>query len=100
MSTTASDLYERGQGGTLAARLREPRRFLQVIASLRQVGKTTLVGQVLDRLDIPSVLVSADEPTLGDISWLARSGGSARGSPQQQQGRRERYWYWTKCRRS
>ena len=35
------------------------------------MGKTTLVGQVLSRLDIPSVLVSADEPTVGDTAWLA-----------------------------
>jgi predicted AAA+ superfamily ATPase len=71
-------VYERGQGGTLAARLREPRRFLQVIAGPRQVGKTTLVGQVLDRLDVPSVFVSADEPTLGDTSWLAAQWERAR----------------------
>jgi uncharacterized protein len=44
---------------------------MQVIAGARQVGKTTLVGQVLRRLDVPSVFVSADEPTVGDLAWLA-----------------------------
>ena len=41
--------YERVQAGQLARRLGEPRRFIQVVAGPRQVGKTTLVGQVLAR---------------------------------------------------
>jgi predicted AAA+ superfamily ATPase len=35
---------------TFIARLLEPRRFLQVVAGPRQVGKITLVGQALDAL--------------------------------------------------
>jgi hypothetical protein len=71
MSTTVNLAFERQQAGTLGARLSEPRRFLQGVAGARQVGKTTLVGQVLSRLDIQSVFVSADEPTVGDTAWLA-----------------------------
>jgi predicted AAA+ superfamily ATPase len=71
MSTAANPAFERQQAGTLVARLSEPRRFLQVVAGARQVGKTTLVGQVVSRLDIPSVFISADEPTVGDTAWLA-----------------------------
>jgi predicted AAA+ superfamily ATPase len=63
--------FERRHADLLAARLTEPRRFLQVVAGARQVGKTTLVGQVLSRLNAPSVFVSADEPTGGDAAWLA-----------------------------
>jgi len=70
--------FERAQADTLADRLREPRRFLQVVAGARQVGKTTLVEQVLDRLDTASVFVSADEPTLGDAGWLAAQWDRAR----------------------
>jgi predicted AAA+ superfamily ATPase len=62
--------FERWQTDTLVGRLSEARRFLQVVAGARQVGKTTLVTQALSRLDIPSVFVSADEPTVGDITWL------------------------------
>jgi hypothetical protein len=69
--STASRAFERSQSDTLAARLTEPRRFLQVVAGARQVGKTTLVGQVLSRLDLPNVFVSGDEPTIGDTAWLA-----------------------------
>ena len=54
----------------LTARLREPRRFLQVLAGPRQVGKTTLIRQVLDGADTPSHYASADEPTLRDRTWL------------------------------
>lgn len=69
--STEPRVFERSHADTLTARLTEPRRFLQVVAGARQVGKTTLVGQVLSRLDIPNVFVSADEPTVGDTAWLA-----------------------------
>lgn len=55
----------------LAERLDEPRRFLQVVAGARQVGKSTLVQQVLEDASTPSLLVSADEPTLRDAAWLS-----------------------------
>jgi uncharacterized protein len=70
--------FERSQTGTLAARLGEPRRFLHVVAGARQVGRTTLVEQVLDRLDVPSIFISADEPTVGDTAWLAAQWDRAR----------------------
>ena len=78
MSTPRAQAFERGQAEILSARLAEPRRFLQVVAGARQVGKTTLVQQVLDRLDVPSVFVSADEPTVGDTAWLAAQWDRAR----------------------
>jgi predicted AAA+ superfamily ATPase len=62
---------ERRQAEVLAARLGEPRRFIQVVAGARQVGKTTLVGQVLARLDLSSVFASADQPAVGDTTWMA-----------------------------
>ena len=78
MSTLRNKPFERSQTETLSARLREPRRFLQVVAGARQVGKTTLVEQVLGRLDTPSLFISADEPTLGDAAWLAAQWDRAR----------------------
>lgn len=63
--------FVRRYAETLEARLLEPRRLIQVIAGPRQVGKTTLVGQVLDRLDVPAVQVSADDPAAEDPAWLA-----------------------------
>ncbi len=78
MSAFAAPPFERPQAATLRARLDEPRRFLQVVAGPRQVGKTTLVEQVLGQLPMPSLLVSADEPTLGDPAWLAAQWERAR----------------------
>ena len=78
MSTANDQAFLRQPAKTLAARLREPRRFLQVVAGARQVGKTTLVGQVLERLHSTNVFVSADEPTLGDAAWLAAQWERAR----------------------
>ena len=62
----------------LAARLREPRRFIQVVAGPRQVGKTTLVQQVVEDLGRPVVFASADEPTLRGPGWLAQQWERAR----------------------
>jgi len=78
MSTARRRPFARAQAVTLAARLAEPRRFLQVVAGARQVGKTTVVEQVLGRLDVPSLFVSADEPTVGDTAWLAAQWDRAR----------------------
>lgn len=63
-------MYQRPQGSVLQGRLAEPRRFLQVVSGPRQVGKTTLVQQVLKRVGAPSHYVSADEPTLRGREWL------------------------------
>lgn len=78
LSKTQAAAFERPHGAVLAKRLAEPRRFLQVVAGPRQVGKTTLVRQVLARTGRPATLVSADEPTLRDRDWLVRHWREAR----------------------
>ena len=45
--------YIRKQFYTLKERVLEPRKFMQVLAGPRQVGKSTLVGQVLTQVTIP-----------------------------------------------
>lgn len=62
--------YRRPAFDTLLARLEEHRRFIQVVAGPRQVGKTTLVQQVVSELRLPSHIASADDPGLRDRSWL------------------------------
>lgn len=59
-------------------RLKEPRRFLQVLIGPRQVGKTTLARQVASELSIPVQYASADEPTLQDRVWLNQQWDIAR----------------------
>jgi uncharacterized protein len=78
MSDQGQPTFERREAGVLVGRLREPRRFVQVVAGARQVGKSTLVTQVLARLDVPNVFVSADEPTLSDSAWLVAQWERAR----------------------
>lgn len=77
MSKSAAP-FTRTQAGILAARLAEPRRFIQIVAGPRQVGKTTLVDQVLREATQPHLFVSADEPALRDGAWLAAQWERAR----------------------
>ena len=44
--------FTRPQAAELARRLKEPRRFIQVVSGARQVGKTTLALQVADQEDM------------------------------------------------
>ncbi len=69
MSKKKTD-FQRPQTAVLAERLAEPRRFVQVVAGPRQVGKSTLVQQVTAELDVPVRYVSADEPTLRGADWI------------------------------
>ena len=69
MSKKKTD-FQRPQAAVLAERLAEPRRFVQVVAGPRQVGKSTLVQQVTAELDVPVRYVSADEPTLRGADWV------------------------------
>lgn len=78
VSKSSNPDFQRAQTAVLAARLGEPRRFLHVVAGPRQVGKTTLVQQVLAEFNRPSVYVSADEPALRDAAWLAAQWERAR----------------------
>ena len=62
----------------LLKRLKEKRRFVQVLAGPRQVGKTTVVRQVMEAAKIPAHYASADEPTLRDRTWLEQQWDIAR----------------------
>ena len=70
--------YVRPAGTILAKRLAEPRRFIQVIAGPRQVGKTTLVRQVLAASAESHHYASADEPSLRGRPWLEEQWAAAR----------------------
>lgn len=83
---TAPMIYQRPQAAVLAARLAEPRRFIQVVAGPRQVGKSTLVQQVTGELDVPVRHASADEPTLRGMEWIAQQWEAARLAVTGQQG--------------
>lgn len=63
-------MFKRPLYSQLLERLREPRRFLQVLAGARQTGKTTLIRQVLESTSQPGHYATADEPTLKDRTWI------------------------------
>ncbi len=77
MSKTSGP-FQRPQAAELARRLAEPRRFVQVVAGPRQVGKTTLVQQVTETIRRPVRFASADEPTLRGAEWIAQQWEAAR----------------------
>ncbi len=71
-------MYSRSHGEVLARRLGERRRFIQVVAGPRQVGKTTLVRQVAKTSGLVFRYASADEPTLRGGEWIAQQWDAAR----------------------
>lgn len=70
--------YIRKQFGTLKERILEPRKFIQVLAGPRQVGKSTLVNQVLAQMSIPHVIEVADVVDSKDSDWIHRVWEAAR----------------------
>lgn len=71
-------MYSRPYVAKLISRLREPRRFMQIVAGPRQAGKTTLVRQALDASKARTVYASADEPTLRGHEWTEQQWNRAR----------------------
>ena len=46
-------MYKRAEYQLITERMKEPRRFIQVVMGARQIGKSTVVKQVLKDLDMP-----------------------------------------------
>ena len=63
-------MYKREQYHTLTERIAEPRRFIQVVAGPRQVGKSTLVKQVLQDCNVPYTLETADAIAPENGEWI------------------------------
>lgn len=73
-----SKQYIRQQYDILKKRINEPRKFIQVLAGPRQVGKSTLVGQVLNSIELPCLMEAADNIDPKDTDWIHRVWESAR----------------------
>jgi hypothetical protein len=58
--------------------MNEPRRFIQVLAGPRQVGKSTLMSQVLEADSQPHYLYNADSVDENDTDWIRRIWESVR----------------------
>ena len=71
-------MYKRSQYDVLMKRVKEPRKFIQVIVGPRQVGKSTMVKQVLQDCGIPYLIDTADSVEENDRDWIANLWESAR----------------------
>lgn len=71
-------MYSRSQYKELKSRIEEPRDKIQVVSGPRQVGKSTLVKQVLQDLDFPYMLVSADNVDKENTGWIGEVWSTAR----------------------
>lgn len=70
--------YKRPQFAEVFDRMNEPRKFIQVLAGPRQVGKSTLIDQVLAECQIPHYLYNADGVGENDTDWIRRIWESTR----------------------
>lgn len=71
-------MYQRKQYRTLFSRMQEKRRFIQVIMGPRQVGKSTLMKQVVKSLDRPFVFYPADAVPATQLGWISDCWNAAR----------------------
>jgi uncharacterized protein len=71
-------MFERPYIEQLTKRMFEPRSFIQVLMGPRQVGKSTLTGQVLTKLNVPHLFASADAVANSGEVWLEQQWEIAR----------------------
>lgn len=71
-------MFKRSQFEVLKERLSETRDKIQTISGPRQVGKSTMVKQVLQETEIPFLSVSADNIPKTDSSWIGEMWATAR----------------------
>ncbi len=71
-------MFERHHLQMLRKRMEEPRRFIQVLVGPRQVGKTTLVNQLLQEGKLSSHFISADAVAASNTVWLEQQWEIAR----------------------
>jgi predicted AAA+ superfamily ATPase len=71
-------MFERPYIEQLTKRMLEPRSFIQVLMGPRQVGKSTLTGQVLTKLNVPHLFASADAVANSGEVWLEQQWEIAR----------------------
>ena len=71
-------MYKRAEYQLIKKRIEEPRKFIQVVMGARQIGKSTVVKQVLKDLDAPYQLFSADNVPTTNSAWISDSWAAVR----------------------
>lgn len=75
-------MFKKKEFQILMDRLSEPRGRIQVISGPRQVGKSTMVRQVLKEIGIPHLFVTGDNVSTEDSQWIANTWQTARAKMQ------------------
>lgn len=70
--------YKRNHYKLIKSRLQEPRKFIQILFGARQVGKTTLITQVLEDIKKEYIFISADNEINSNSVWLMQQWETAR----------------------
>ena len=71
-------MYKKQEYQVIRNRLLEPRKFIQVVMGPRQVGKSTVVKQVLQDLEEPFQLFSADNVPASNTAWVSNCWAAVR----------------------
>lgn len=71
-------MYKRAEYHVIKNRLEEDRKFIQVVMGPRQVGKSTVVKQVLQDLNIPFQLFAADNVPASNTAWVSNCWAAVR----------------------
>ena len=64
-------MYKRTEYQIIKERIKESRKFIQVVMGARQIGKSTVVKQVLNDLDEPYRMFSADNVPTTNSAWIS-----------------------------
>lgn len=71
-------MYKRSEYQVIKGRLEEQRRFIQVVMGARQIGKSTVVKQVLKDLNAPYQFYSADNVPATNSAWISNCWAAVR----------------------
>ena len=73
-----NNMYKRAEYQIIKSRLEEDRKFIQVVMGARQIGKSTVVKQVLKDIDIPFQFFSADNVPATNTAWISNCWAAVR----------------------
>ena len=71
-------MFQRSVLQEIKGRVLEPRKFIQVLVGPRQVGKTTVIKQVLQQISMKYHYVTADDLYTTDSTWIRREWSNVR----------------------
>jgi predicted AAA+ superfamily ATPase len=71
-------MFQRGVLQEIKNRIFEPRKFIQVLVGPRQVGKTTIIKQLLSQISMAHYFVTADDLFTADNTWIRREWNNVR----------------------